>query len=43
MGAVRESGRPTGPSPLLVAGTAALMLAVVFAAGVVRRQRPDET
>lgn len=43
MGAVRESGRPTGPSPLLVAGAAALMLAVVFAAGVVRRQRPDET
>ena len=37
MGAVRESGRPAGPSPLLVGGAAALMLAIVLAAGVVRR------
>ncbi|KJS56962.1 hypothetical protein VM98_04315 [Streptomyces rubellomurinus subsp. indigoferus] len=37
MGAVRRNGGPAGPSPLLVAGLAAAMLAVVFLVGAARR------
>ncbi|MGA5818570.1 hypothetical protein ACPC54_12025 [Kitasatospora sp. NPDC094028] len=37
MGAVRRDGSPAGPSPLLVAGLAAAMLAVAFLVGSARR------
>ncbi|MEU9079567.1 hypothetical protein [Kitasatospora sp. NPDC048538] len=37
MGAVRPHGRPTGPSPVLVAALSAAMLAAVFAVDTARR------